>query len=89
MGLVTVLNMSPTLQGPWSTFLLKAEECLKQEEERADSYVPAKSRERFLVISSREVLFAHKAQLLGEQDNAFAALLRNNKVASIPRDLCI
>lgn len=61
-------------------FMKKAEECLKQEEERVDNYLHADSKKGLLAEVEREVLANYEAQVLEKENSGCAALLRDNKV---------
>jgi len=61
-------------------YMLKAEECLKAEEERVDGYLHIDSKPKLLEQVEREVLGNYETQLLEKENSGCAALLRDDKV---------
>jgi cullin 1 len=63
-------------------YMLKAEECLKAEEERVDGYLHIDSKSKLLEQVEREVLGNYETQLLEKENSGCAALLRDDKVGT-------
>jgi hypothetical protein len=68
--------------------MLKAEECLKQEEERVDGCFSASSKPKLLREVESELLAKYEADLLAKEHSGAAALLRDDKVGCLPHSSC-
>lgn len=66
-------------------YMLKAEECLKLEEERVDNYLHASSKVKLLKEVETEVLSNHQQVLLQKEHSGCAALLRDDKTDDLAR----
>jgi len=66
-------------------YMLKAEECLKAEEERVDGYLHIDSKPKLLEQVEREVLGNYETQLLEKENSGCAALLRDDKKEDLGR----
>lgn len=60
---------------------IKAEDCLKLEEERVSNYMHQSSRTSLLKEVETEVLQQHQTTLLEKEQSGCAALLQDDKVA--------
>ena len=61
-------------------YLIKAEECLKAEEERVEGYLHSSSKAKLLKEVENEVLMSYETRLLQKEHSGCAALLRDDKV---------
>lgn len=61
-------------------YMRKAEECLRQEEERVDGYLHMDSKPKLLKQVETEVLANYETQLLEKENSGCASLLRDDKV---------
>jgi cullin 1 len=61
-------------------YMLKAEECLRQEEERVTNYLHNDSKSKLLVEVEREVLEQYETELLEKENSGCSGLLRDDKV---------
>lgn len=61
-------------------YLIKAEQCLKEEEERVDNYLHSTTKQKLLKEVENEVLTKYEAVLLQKEHSGCAALLRDDKV---------
>ena len=69
-------------------YMKKAEDCLKTEENRVESYLHIESKPKLLSEVETEVLGKYEGQLLEKEHSGCAALLRDDKVcpqSSLPR----
>lgn len=66
-------------------YMLKAEECLKQEEERVDNYLHSQTKSKLLKEVEQEVLTKYEEQLLTKEHSGCAALLRDDKTDDLAR----
>ena len=57
----------------------KAEDALKQEEERVKNYLHEKSQNRLLNAVEEQILVKYGTQVLEKDDSGCAALLKDNK----------
>ena len=58
----------------------KAEDALKQEEERVKNYLTEKSKNRLLNAVEEQILVKYGTQVLEKDDSGCAALLKDDKV---------
>ena len=63
-------------------YMRKAEECLKQEEDRVESYLHVDSKPKLLKQVETEVLANYETQLLEKENSGCAVLLRDDKVGA-------
>jgi cullin 1 len=61
-------------------YMVKAEECLRLEEERVDHYLHAATKPKLLKEVEAELLAQYEGQLLAKEHSGAAALLRDDKV---------
>ncbi|EFN56087.1 hypothetical protein CHLNCDRAFT_22706 [Chlorella variabilis] len=66
-------------------YLVKAEECLRDEEERVNSYFHVSTKPKLLKEAENELLKVHQMQLLEKEHSGCAALLRDDKKADLGR----
>uniref|UniRef100_A0A7S0WZR9 Cullin family profile domain-containing protein n=1 Tax=Chlamydomonas leiostraca TaxID=1034604 RepID=A0A7S0WZR9_9CHLO len=66
-------------------YMLKAEECLKLEEERVDNYLHSSTKIKLLKEVETEVLSNHQQALLQKEHSGCAALLRDDKTDDLAR----
>eukprot|EP00253_Pinus_taeda_P021380 PITA_21380 len=66
-------------------FLKKAEECLKQEEERVSHYLHSTTKEKLLLIVQNELLSPYLTQLVQNEHKGCPALLRDHKKDDLSR----
>eukprot|EP00253_Pinus_taeda_P017124 PITA_17124 len=66
-------------------FLKKAEECLKQEEERVSHYLHSTTKEKLLLILQNELLSPYLTQLVQNEHEGCPALLRDHKKDDLSR----
>lgn len=66
-------------------YMLKAEQCLKEEEERVDSYLHATTKSKLLKEVETEVLSKYESVLLQKEHSGCAALLRDDKTDDLAR----
>jgi cullin 1 len=66
-------------------YLIKAEECLRDEEERVNSYLHVSTRPKLLKEAENELLRVHQMQLLEKEHSGCAALLRDDKKSDLAR----
>jgi hypothetical protein len=64
--------------------LQKAEECLKLEEQRVESYLHLTTKPKLLSKVEAELLSKYEEQLLTKEHSGCAALLRDDKVRAPP-----
>ena len=62
----------------------KAEECLKQEEERVQNYLHQSSKSKLLKQVETELLAEHKQALIEKETSGCRSLLRDDKVIQEP-----
>lgn len=70
-------------------YMLKAEECLRQEEERVTNYLHVDSKQKLLVEVEREVLEQYETELLEKEHSGCSALLRDDKVRTVLPEILI
>ncbi|XP_039123636.1 cullin-1-like [Dioscorea cayenensis subsp. rotundata] len=68
-----------------SEFMVKAENCLKEEEERVLHYLQATPKEKLLGKVEQELLVAPLNQLYEDEDSGLISLLRDDKVDDLAR----
>ena len=61
-------------------YMSKAEDALKQEEERVNNYLRQESKKGLLKAVEEEILAKYETQVLEKENSGCAALLRDNKV---------
>ena len=61
-------------------YMSKAEDALKQEEERVNNYLRQESKKGLLKAVEEEILAKYETQVLENENSGCAALLRDNKV---------
>lgn len=61
-------------------YMVKAEECLRQEEERVQNYLHQSSKPKLLKRVETELLAEHKQALLEKENSGCKSLLRDDKV---------
>ncbi|KAI3437587.1 hypothetical protein D9Q98_000040 [Chlorella vulgaris] len=66
-------------------YLVKAEDCLRDEEERVNSYLHVSTKPKLLKEAENELLKVHQMQLLEKEHSGCAALLRDDKKADLAR----
>lgn len=66
-------------------YMLKAEECLRLEEERVDNYLHASTKPKLLKQVEEEVLRKYENDLLQKEHSGCAALLRDDKTEDLAR----
>ncbi|KAG2422447.1 hypothetical protein HXX76_016017 [Chlamydomonas incerta] len=66
-------------------YMLKAEECLRLEEERVDNYLHASTRAKLLKEVETELLSNYETRLLTKEHSGCAALLRDDKTEDLAR----
>eukprot|EP00253_Pinus_taeda_P013230 PITA_13230 len=66
-------------------FLKKAEECLKQEEERVSHYLHSTTKKKLLLIVQNELLSPYLTQLVQNEHEGCPALLRDHKKDDLSR----
>jgi cullin 1 len=66
-------------------YMLKAEECLRQEEERVEAYLHPSTRGKLLREAEQELLARHQQALLSKEGSGAAALLRDDREADLSR----
>lgn len=66
-------------------YMLKAEECLKLEEERVENYLHASTKQKLLREVENEVLTKYEDKLLQKEHSGCAALLRDDKTDDLAR----
>ena len=66
-------------------YLVKAEDCLKRENERVGHYLHASSESKLLKEVEKEVLAAYETQLLEKEHSGCAVLLRDDKTEDLAR----
>lgn len=66
-------------------YLIKAEECIKAEEERVDHYLHVSTKPKLLHKTEHELLQAHQQTLLEKEHSGCAALLRDDKKGDLAR----
>jgi cullin 1 len=66
-------------------YLAKAEECLRAEEGRVNSYLHVDTKPKLLREAEGELLREHQARLLEKEGSGCAALLRDDKKADLAR----
>lgn len=66
-------------------YMLKAEQCLKEEEERVENYLHASTRTKLLKEVETEVLENYETVLLQKEHSGCAALLRDDKTDDLAR----
>jgi len=66
-------------------YMLKAEECLRQEEERVGNYLHPSTKPKLLKEVENEVLTKYEEQLLAKEHSGCAALLRDDKTEDLAR----
>eukprot|EP00198_Chlamydomonas_reinhardtii_P003599 XP_001692935.1 cullin [Chlamydomonas reinhardtii] len=66
-------------------YMLKAEECLRLEEERVDNYLHATTRNKLLKEVETELLSNYETRLLTKEHSGCAALLRDDKTEDLAR----
>ncbi|KAG2429454.1 hypothetical protein HYH02_014036 [Chlamydomonas schloesseri] len=66
-------------------YMLKAEECLRLEEERVDNYLHASTRGKLLKEVETELLSNYEMRLLTKEQSGCAALLRDDKTEDLAR----
>ena len=64
-------------------YMIKAEDCLRTEEERVNLYLHHSTRPKLLKEVERELLTNYEMQLLEKEHSGCAALLRDDKVSAI------
>jgi len=67
----------------WLHLQIKAEDCLKLEEERVSNYMHQSSRTSLLKEVETEILQQHQTTLLEKEQSGCAALLQDDKVATL------
>ena len=66
-------------------YMVKSEECLKQEKERVDVYLNKSSEDRLFKTIEKELLMNHATQLLEKDSSGCAMLLRDDKKEDLSR----
>lgn len=66
-------------------YMIKAEECLRAEEERVDHYLHAATKPKLLKEVEAELLTTYEAQLIAKEGSGAAALLRDDKTDDLAR----
>ena len=66
----------------WLHLQIKAEDCLKLEEERVSNYMHQSSRTSLLKEVETEILQQHQTTLLEKEQSGCAALLQDDKVTT-------
>ncbi|GFR52348.1 hypothetical protein Agub_g14894 [Astrephomene gubernaculifera] len=66
-------------------YMLKAEECLRLEEERVDTYLHASTRPKLLREVEAELLSNYEQRLLTKEHSGCAALLKDDKTEDLAR----
>ncbi|KAI8467553.1 MAG: Cullin [Monoraphidium minutum] len=66
-------------------YMVKAEECLRLEEERVDHYLHAATKPKLLKEVEAELLTQYEPQLLAKEHSGAAALLRDDKTEDLGR----
>ncbi len=66
----------------WLHLQIKAEDCLKLEEERVNNYMHQSSRTSLLKEVETEILQQHQTTLLEKEQSGCAALLQDDKVTT-------
>lgn len=66
-------------------YMIKAEECLRLEEERINNYLDQSSKTKLLQYVEQELLTEHKTPLLDKEHSGCRALLRDDKVDDLAR----
>jgi len=66
-------------------YMAKAEECLRQEEERVEAYLHPSTRGKLLREAEQELLARHQAALLSKEGSGAAALLRDDRADDLSR----
>lgn len=66
-------------------YMIKAEECLRLEEERVDHYLHAATKPKLLKEVEAELLTQYETQLLAKEHSGAAALLRDDKTEDLGR----
>ncbi|MEW5307923.1 MAG: hypothetical protein WDW36_010291 [Sanguina aurantia] len=66
-------------------YMLKAEECLRMEEERVDQYIHVATKPKLLKEVETEVLTTHQKVLLDKEHSGAAALLQDDKREDLAR----
>ncbi len=61
-------------------YMIKAEECLKQEEERVTNYLHMDTKPKLLKEVEQEILEHYEQELLEKEHSGAAALMRDDKV---------
>ena len=64
-------------------YMIKAEECLRQEEDRIQSYLDVSSKKKLLKRVETELLTENKDALLYKANSGCQALLRDDKVCAM------
>jgi cullin 1 len=67
-------------------YMLKAEECLKQEEERVANYLHVDTKPKLLKEVETEILEHYESELLEKEHSGAAALMRDDKVGPASSD---
>lgn len=66
-------------------YMIKAEECLRLEEERVENYLHSSSKSKLLKEVENEVLEKYESVLLQKEHSGCAALLRDDKTEDLAR----
>lgn len=66
-------------------YMVKAEECLRLEEERVDAYLHCSTKAKLLKEVEAELLSNYELRLLAKEHSGCAALLRDDKVDDLAR----
>ncbi|XP_062017965.1 cullin-1-like [Rosa rugosa] len=66
-------------------YMVKAEECLRREKERASQYLHSSSEQKLVEKVQHELLVVHAHQLLDKEHSGFRALIRGDKVEDLSR----
>jgi len=66
-------------------YMIKAEECLRQEEERVNNYLHQSSKSKLLKQVETELLAEHRQALLEKENSGCRSLLRDDKTDDLAR----
>lgn len=78
--LFTSVPTKMLVQDSCPDYMLKAEECLRLEEERVENYLHASTKSKLLKEVEAELLSNYEMRLLTKEHSGCAALLKDDKV---------
>ncbi len=70
-------------------YMIKAEDCLKQEEERVTNYLHMDTKPKLLKEVEQEILEHYEQELLEKEHSGAAALMRDDKVCPVSLTCCV